>query len=234
MLAPEVMERFNLIERLLVKSAQGVAESREQRKQDIAESRERWKQIDKQIAEQRKSIAELAEQGKQTDKRIDGLSKDFVRHRREVGKIAHRLGRLVEDFVAPDLSRILRQLVDCPEDEEIVLNTNVKRPHPTKWQHGQKQNVEVDAMVACGYYALFNETKSQLRVEHVDHLLEVLDVAREYFPEYQQYKIIGCVAAMRVDKSLMAYASRRGLIVLALSEGWMEVQNEPDFKWQEF
>ena len=164
------------------------------------------------------------------NERFARMDKGLEELRKEMGRMSMRLGTIVEDFVAPDLPRILRSVVPCPEDEEVLVNTRVRRRHPT--QRGQV--VEIDAIADCGEYVLFNETKNRLRPEYVQDFLDKLAVARDYFPEYRPYQIIGCVASLYVDASLVQYAARQGLLVLALGEGLMVIQNEPDFKWRAF
>ena len=94
--------------------------------------------------------------------------------------------------------------------------------------------IEIDALADCGAYVLCNETKSRLRSEHIQDFLAKLTEVRLYFPEYEQYQIIGCVASLHVDPSLVGYAARQGLLVLALGEGLMAIQNEPAFQWRAF
>jgi hypothetical protein len=89
-------------------------------------------------------------------------------------------------------------------------------------------------LLICGNYALFNETKSQLTHEKVKAFLDKLAIAREYFPEYQHHQIIGCVASLKIDTSLVRYANRQGLLVLAIGDELMGLQNEPDFSWRAF
>ncbi len=110
------------------------------------------------------------------------------------------------------------------------MAVRVLRPHPTKRGHSQ----EYDVIVSCREYALFNETKSRLRPGDVDRLIERLAEVRLYFPEYAGLKIIGALASLYVDSSLVTYASRQGILVLATGDELMEVINEPGLALQEF
>ena len=110
------------------------------------------------------------------------------------------------------------------------MAVRVRRSHPT--EKGLMQ--EFDVIASCGEYALFNETKSKLSPADVDSLLAKLALARDYFPEYQQYKLIGSVATLYIDPSLVQYASRKGVVALAVGDELMDVMNEPGFEWTEF
>ena len=94
--------------------------------------------------------------------------------------------------------------------------------------------LEIDAIAVCGNYVLFNETKNQLTPEKIKDFLDKLAVVRDYFTEYQQYEIIGSVASLYVDASLIEYANRQGLLILAAKEGLVEVQNQPVFTFKAF
>jgi len=147
-----------------------------------------------------------------------------------LGQISHRLGTIVEDLVAPSLPRVFRELVNCPADVDVLINVRVRRRHPT--QKGKM--LEIDAMADCGNYVLFNETKSQFSPEKVKAFLKKLAVVRDYFPEYQSHQIRGCIASLYLDKSLVEYASRQGLLALASGEYLMTVQNDAGFSWKAF
>ncbi len=146
------------------------------------------------------------------------------------GEIANKMGTLAEDLVAPSLPRILGEVVTCPAGDQVSMAVRVKRYHPT--ERGQSQ--EYDVIVSCGVHALFNETKSRLRPGDVDRLIERLGRVRAYFPEYEGRKIIGSLASLYVDPSLVTYATRQGMLVLATGDELMDVVNEPELTLREF
>jgi hypothetical protein len=57
---------------------------------------------------------------------------------------------------------------------------------------------------------------------------------RSYFPEYADHKIIGAVASLYVDESIVRQGERLGLIVLGFGEEMMEMLNQPGFRLGEF
>ncbi|MCP4368081.1 MAG: hypothetical protein GY797_08250 [Deltaproteobacteria bacterium] len=89
---------------------------------------------------------------------------------------------------------------------------------------------EYDVVAMCGDYLFINETKRKLGADDVKEFAEeALPQAREFFPEYTEKKIIGAIASLYVDDSLVRYAERQGLFVLGAAEELMEVLNEPGF-----
>lgn len=135
----------------------------------------------------------------------------------------------MEDLVAPSIGRVMRTVVGCPEDNIEVSAIRVK-----KSGGGNRDLREFDAIAVCGDYLLINETKSRLRPEDVSAFAQSLPSAREYFPEYAEYKIIGAVASLYVDQSIVRHGERFGLIVVGFGEEAMEVLNSPEFKPGEF
>jgi len=192
------------IERLLARAAELISETTERSQRN------------------EESIAQLVEQVKQNEEKA-------ARSRRETANISDRLGRLVEDIIAPDLPDILRDLVDCPADEDIILNMRVQRKHPGQPAPGQPDKVEIDTMAACGNYLIINETKSTLRSEHVRRLLDLLPHTRDYFPEYRNHQVIGCVASLSVTDEVLRFANRHGLVVLAMKKGLIQMINPDGF-----
>jgi hypothetical protein len=171
----------------------------------------------------------MAESNQRNEQGFKELRKKMADSRKELGQISHRLGTVVEDLVAPSLPRVLNETVKCPE-ENILINVRVRRRHPTE----KGKMLEIDAIADCGNYVLFNETKSQFSPEKVKAFLEKLARVRDYFPEYQSHQIMGCIASLYLDNSLIEYANRQGLLALASGEYLMTVQNPAGFSWKAF
>ena len=60
--------------------------------------------------------------------------------------------------------------------------------------------------------------------------IEVLKIARDFLPEYAERKIVGALASLYVDPSLVAAGERRGLLMLGMTDEAMEVLNSSDFR----
>jgi hypothetical protein len=222
--------------------------------QRLTDSQEHWdRRMDEGMADLRRELAEsqrrtdeqIAESQRRTDERIATgfaefqkrqearearLDKKITDSRIEIGNLSHRLGTLVEDLVAPSLPDILKQLVKCPEEQDVLVNVRIRRRHPM--QSGEM--LEIDALADCGSYVLVNETKSQLTPEKVKGFLGKLTRIRDYFPEYQGHIVLGCMSSLFVESSLVEYASRQGLLVVATTAGLMTLQNPPGFIWRGF
>lgn len=206
---------------------------REQLAEQAARSDEEFRRLREQLAEQAaRTDQRLAEQAARTDQRLAELAaqtdeeiKRAVREmRRQWGELSNKMGTLAEDLVAPSIPRVLRTVVECPEDAVESVAVRVRRRHPKT-----RQVREFDVVATCGEYLLINETKSRLRPEHIREFVEELKHVRMYFPEYADRKVIGCIASLYVDPSLVRFGEGQGLIVLGFGEDAMDVLNSPEF-----
>lgn len=145
------------------------------------------------------------------------------------GELSNKMGTMAEDLVAPSIGRILRTTVGCPEDKVDFVTVRMRKRHPVA---GHEQ--EFDVMAGCGEYLLINETKSRLDPEGVKDFADLLPQVGEFFPEYAGKQIIGAIASLYVDDSLVRYGERLGLIVLGFGEDVMEVLNTPGFRPKSF
>jgi len=152
-------------------------------------------------------------------------SREFKREMRQAwGELSNKMGTMAEDLVAPSIGRILRETVGGSKEEIEFMAVRVRKQHPVT-----RHNQEYDVVAVCGEYMLINETKSLLNPESMEKFITKLSNAREFFPEYAGKKIIGAIASLYVDESLVRFGERLGLIVLGFGEDVMDVLNQPGF-----
>ncbi len=139
------------------------------------------------------------------------------------GELSNKMGTMVEDLVAPSIPRIFSEALGC-ERQDIDSAVRVKR-------NRQGVSKEFDVVAVCGDYVLVNETKSRLSPDAITNFVQnTLPVAKTFFPEYADKKVVGAIASLYVDESLVRYGEKLGVIVLGFGEDVMEVLNSPDFK----
>ena len=149
---------------------------------------------------------------------------------KKLGEIAHKQGRMAEDLVSPSICRILRETFHVPETYGCAANVRLKRIDPKN----RGRIKEFDVVAECGDYVLVVETKSSPDSKDIPKLLKTIGVFREYWPEYKDRRVVGGLAMLYADKSLIRYASRKGILILAVGDELMDVMNEPGFKPTEF
>ena len=139
---------------------------------------------------------------------------------RRWGELAKKMGTLVEDLVIPSLPRIIKELLDR---DVIDLMARWKR----KLADGRVR--EYDAVAETADLVCLNSTKSTLRSADVDRFVEEIDHFREFFPEYRNHAVVGMLASLAVEESVLNYAEKQGFVVLAVGDQVMEVKNRPGF-----
>ena len=148
---------------------------------------------------------------------------------KQLGEIANKQGRIAEDLVAPSIGRILREITHSTCEETEYEAVRVRTHHRIS---GNRR--EFDVLAICGEYVLIVETKITLTPEKVDGFVELMEDIRNYFPEYESRKMIGGLATLYADTSIVTYASRHGILVLAVGDDLMDIQNGPAFRPREF
>jgi len=155
-----------------------------------------------------------------------GTFKDEVRQQnrdmnRQWGEISNKLGTMVEDLVSPSLPRIIEAKL-----RETVLDLMPRR----KRRLADGRVREFDAVAVTANLVCLNSTKATLRSADVDRFVEDIAVFREFFPEYNVLPLVGILASLAVDDSVLNYSEKQGFLVLAVGDELMEIKNRPDFE----
>jgi hypothetical protein len=143
---------------------------------------------------------------------------------RKWGELANKLGSMAEDLVAPSVPRALCTVLGVTEEPEGMA-IRVRRRSAAD----PKVRREFDVVAMCGDYLLINETKSRLDADDVAEFAAVLPTVRDYFPEHAAKRVIGAIASLHVDESVVRRGEAAGLIVLGLGDDLMDVLNSPGF-----
>jgi hypothetical protein len=140
---------------------------------------------------------------------------------RKWGDVANKLGTLVEDLVAPSLSRIIEAKL-----REPVLDLMPRR----KRRLADGRVREFDAVAVTASLVCLNSTKATLRSADVERFVEDIAAFREFFPEYDTLPLVGILASLAVDESVLNDAEATGFLVLAVGDQLMEIKNRPEFE----
>jgi DNA repair exonuclease SbcCD ATPase subunit len=216
-------------EELRQRLEQGYAESRQARaelgerlEQGYAESRQANEELRQRLeqgyAESRQARAELDQRLEQS--RLNE-EEDHRQFRRELGQLSKKMGTLAEDIVAPSIPRLLKEVVGC-EEEPNLIGVRVRLHH-------KGRSIEYDVLALCGEYLLINETKTKLQKEDVETFVARLQEARLFLPEYANRRIVGALASFYTDTSLVIRGERLGLIMIGVGDGVMDVLNQAGF-----
>lgn len=196
-------------------------------KREVDELREYMKELSYQAMRTEMSLNRLSEEMREFKDEMrefkdemTAFKEESIRDRRQMnkqwGELANRLGTLVEDIVAPNLPRIVLELFGCGRPDLFAVRVVRRFGAETR---------EYDAMVVCDTLVLINETKSRLLDAHVDSILDTLGEFPSVYPEYADRRIIGILATLYPEESVIRRASRKGVLVMGMGDDTMQVFN---------
>ena len=175
--------------------------------------RERHERADREMARLRATQEETARQMKETDRRLKKAEDLFT----------SQWGKLMESLVEGDLAPLL-------QERGIAVEGTTERS--VKKRNGE--HIEIDILATNGADVVAVEVKTTLRPNDVRRFLEKLSRFIEWFPEYRDRRILGAVAYLRTDSSVVVHAERQGLFVIRATGNSATIVNAPDFEPRAF
>jgi hypothetical protein len=151
----------------------------------------------------------------------DEMREDRREMNRQWGALSNKLGTMVEDLVYPSLPRVIKEALGG-EAQQVWARYKRRQPNG-----GLK---EFDAIALTDDLVCLNSTKASLRSADIDGFVSDIATFREYFPEHRDLPLVGILATLAVDESVLNYAEKQGFLVLAVGEEIMEVKNRPGFE----
>jgi hypothetical protein len=163
------------------------------------------------ILETQASVKETQVSIKKTEKSVSELSKN-------IGGVNNKIGKLTEALFSPALKAKFKKLgyyfdstssnVEFEEDGQFVA--------------------EVDVFLEDTTHAMAVEIKTTLTVQDVDeHIDRLAKIKRWMAKRKKTTKLLGAVAGAIADKSVIAYAHKKGLFVLVLSGESVKIAKTP-------
>ncbi|MBF0346005.1 MAG: hypothetical protein HQL06_17485 [Nitrospirae bacterium] len=186
---------------------------------------EQLKRTDEQLKRTDAQLVLTAEQVALTSKEVDRLSKNIDAFRNDCnvqwGKLSAKQGTMVEDLIHPSLPRIIQEYFGFK-----VIDMMIRR----KKECPDGNIKEFDAIAVTKDYVFLNSTKSSLSSGTVKTFIKKdLRGFKDIFPEYAALKLVGILASLFVEKSVLIHAQNNGLMVLGVGGWLMEVKNIPGF-----
>ncbi len=141
------------------------------------------------------------------------------------GEMANKMGTITEDLTAPSIPRIIQEEFGIEVSDLMIRRKK-------KLSDGRRK--EYDCLAVAGDYVFVNSTKSSLDTRYVNEFIKDIQGFKGFFPEYKENKLIGILATLYVDESLIKYIEKKGLIILAIGDELMDVKNRKGFKPKEW
>ena len=172
------------------------------------------KETDKQLKEVSQQQKENAQQQKKTDKQLKELGQ-------QIGGLGAKFGSFTEGLALPSMETILRQRFGM----EIIS------PSVRASKGGQHLELDVFAY-ANGYLntAYIVEVKSHVREDSITQLKSILQRFRTFFPEHQDKKLYGILAAVDISPELRQKTLQEGLYVAQIHDEVFELDIPENFQ----
>ena len=132
-------------------------------------------------------------------------------------------GKLVESLVEGDLVKLL-------QDRKIDV-IGVAKEHKRTIDG---KDYEIDIIAINGKEIVVVEVKTTLGKKDVDDFIKKLKVFKDYFKEYKNRKIYGCVAYLRENQGSAGYSQKQGLLVIRATGSSASIINKEKFKPKTF
>jgi hypothetical protein len=191
-------------------------ESEQQRKeyQQAFEARQRAYELErKQEKEDFKERQRIAAQ------EMAALRKVVEQTNKQVGGLTSRWGEFVENLIKPAAAKLFKeQGIDV---HHTALRVDAQ---------DEKGSIEIDILVENTNEVVAIEVKSHLEVRNVKRFLEVLARFKEAFPRYQNYKLYGAVAGIKIDEKANEYATQEGLYLIEPAGDSVIIANSQNLK----
>ena len=186
-----------------------------------------WKGMD----ELRKSQKETDNRFKETANRFEESQRESDKRFKETGKQLNELkelftgqwGKLVESLVEGDLVKLL-------QDRKIDVIGVAKEHKRTV----DGKDYEIDIIAINGKEIVVTEVKTTLGIKAVDKFIKKLKVFKDYFKEYKNRKIYGCVAYLKENQGSAGYSQKKGLLVIRATGSSASIINKEEFKPKTF
>ena len=182
-------------------------------------------------------MIELAEQSKITQREVARLSTEMLEFKEEMrafkeemrefkremnkrwGELANKMGTLVEDIVAPNISGIAREYFGCSDIKDFMVR---RRKKNTK---DASKVREFDVIAVCDDKVIINETKSNPKIEYINEFINVLKEIYDYFPEYRGKKVIPIFSSLYIPEDLVTYLTKNRIYAMAMKDDTMDLLN---------
>ena len=175
-------------------------QQRKKHQQDLEEYKQAFRES-QQAFEERQRIAKqemaaLRASLAKTEKLVEQTNK-------QVGGLTSRWAEFVENLIKPAAARIFRE-------QGIEVHYTAMRVKGDD----DRGSMEIDILVENSNELVAIEVKSHLEIRNVKRFLEVLARFKEAFPKYQNYKVYGAVAGIKIDEKADEYATQQGLFLI--------------------
>lgn len=140
---------------------------------------------------------------------------------RKWGKLANKLGTVLEDITAPNIERFASEEFGFPSVRDLFVRA--KRTSAV----GPERQGEFDVVCTGPGKVIYAEMKSTPSLRSVAKFQEKLGEFFDFFPEYRSYELVGVYASWSLEKPMRLAISAAGLYGVTMADDTMEIVARP-------
>ncbi|MBI2928075.1 MAG: hypothetical protein HYY24_20570 [Verrucomicrobia bacterium] len=193
-----------------------------------AEERHKAAEERHQAAEERHQAAEERHQAAEERRaRFEQENREFKVEMRQSkrdldkkwGDLANKMGTIIEDIVAPNLSRLAREHFRLEPIEDFMIRRSRRQPsHP-------EVESEFDALVVGPEAVILGEAKSSPSLEYADAFATKVRGFSDFFPEYRGKRLIAVFGSWAIPDPVVERLTAHGIYALRMGADTMELAN---------
>lgn len=136
-------------------------------------------------------------------------------------ELAYKMGTIVEDIVAPNISWVAKTYFQAEVIEDFML-----RRKKTKSSDRSIQK-EFDIIAVFNGRVILNETKATLRQEYIADFVDFVQKGEffDYFPEFKDKKLIPIFSSLYIPDNIVKQLTKQKIFVMALRDETMDLLN---------
>ncbi len=158
------------------------------------------------------------------DHTINEMKQDTEKMKKDMnkkwGELANKMGTVVEDIVAPNISGIARKYFGIERFEDFSIRYNRRnRVNPGKVK-------EFDAIAVSKDAFIVNETKATARESYVDEFVQLLnEEIYTYFPEHREKRLIPIFSCLHIPENIQNRLTKEKIYAMAMGGETMDILN---------
>lgn len=176
--------------------------------------------IFRESEQQRKEYQQAFEERHRiVEQEMEALRKAIEQTNKQVGGLTSRWGEFVENMIKPAAARLFKE-------QGIDVHYTAMRVKGDS----DRDSMEIDILVENANEIVVIEVKSHLEIGNVKRFLKVLGRFKEAFPKYQNHKLYGAVAGIKIDEQANEYATQEGLYLIEPAGDSVIIANSQNLK----
>ncbi|MBE9204167.1 DUF3782 domain-containing protein [Synechocystis salina LEGE 06099] len=172
-------------------------------------------------AQREEADRRFQEQREEADRRFQKTDRQIRELGKQIGGLGQKFGSFTEGLALPSMETILREKFGM---EVVTPSVRVSK---------QGKHIELDVMAYANgdvKTAIIVEVKSHARSESIGQLINHLQGFREFFPEHQDKKLYGILAAVDLSNAVREEVLKAGLYTARIRDEIFELDTPATFQ----